>query len=274
MHPSRLAVGSVGPVRTATGGGNRHAVAHVERSTVSAEHHPDRPDHASRLARLSATIRELNTAQDVDQVLQRAVDLAVRFVDIDVADIMLERDDEVITPVVSQPLARAIDQAQVAAGGGPCLSAMESRTTVVAEDLATDDRWPAFRARATRLGVRSVVAYPLYVHLPDGHPRRLGALNLYGFSPGPGPETIQLGELFAAHCATALHAEMNRTGLRVALERRDVIGQAKGILVGLHRITADDAYDRLRRASNDRNVKLHDLAQDVARIGRMPDRPG
>jgi AmiR/NasT family two-component response regulator len=58
--------------------------------------------------------------------------------------------------------------------------------------------------------------------------------------------------------------------LNQALESRDVIGQAKGILMERNRVTADEAFDMLRRASQQVNRKLRDLAEDIASTGEEP----
>ena len=51
--------------------------------------------------------------------------------------------------------------------------------------------------------------------------------------------------------------------LHDALETRDVIGQAKGILMAAEGITDDDAFMILVRASQRANRKLRDIAGDV-----------
>jgi AmiR/NasT family two-component response regulator len=51
--------------------------------------------------------------------------------------------------------------------------------------------------------------------------------------------------------------------LRLAVEHRDVIGQAKGILMERHGIGAEDAFQRLVKISQDTNTKLHEIAAMV-----------
>ena len=230
------------------------------------------PSDPSGLRRFAASLRDLSEARDVDEVLQLAVDLATEIIaGVDLADIMLARDGQVTVPVSTDPLAVQLDEAQEELGEGPCLSALrdEEADRVVVHDLREDDRWPAFRDRALELGVRSVAAYPVVRHL-DGSDT-LGALNLFGFTPNWGELAVELGQVFATHCSSLLAAEIQREGLQTALASRDVIGQAKGILMARHRVTADQAFDLLRRASNDRNVKLREIAQQVTETGALPD---
>jgi hypothetical protein len=118
--------------------------------------------------------------------------------------------------------------------------------------------------------VRSAACYQLFLHRNDGD--RLGALNLFGTRPDVFDEwAIDLGEVFAATCAAVLASAISQEGARAALESRDVIGQAKGILMARHKLSAEGAFDLLRRTSQSRHVKLRDLAQQVAEMGALPD---
>lgn len=233
--------------------------------------HRDLPPQ--RLRRFAVALRELSNVRDVDETLQLSVDLAIELVDgVDLADIMFARSHGVVTPVVTEELARTVDNAQLETGEGPCLSALATQEMVVVDDLVSDGRWPDFASRAVQLGIRSVAAYPLYVGRADQpRPIRLGSLNLYGRDSGLTELAIELGGVFAAHCSAVIHAEMGQTGLRDALETRDLIGQAKGVLMGRHGVTAEAAYEMLREASNVLNIKLHTLAGRVAYIGDLPD---
>jgi hypothetical protein len=110
--------------------------------------------------------------------------------------------------------------------------------------------------------------------LPDVTPPRLsGALNVYSAAPGVlGDElTRDQALLLATHASLALAgteavrlAELRETHLRRAIDTRNVIGQAKGILMQRRGITADEAFDLLRRTSQDLNVKLAELAHTLA----------
>jgi AmiR/NasT family two-component response regulator len=79
--------------------------------------------------------------------------------------------------------------------------------------------------------------------------------------------------LFATLAAIAL-AEAQRTDqLHTALRNRDIIGQAKGILVERHRITADEAFALLSQASQDVNMKLTAVARNLAETGELLSAP-
>ena len=223
------------------------------------------------LRRFAESLRELASRQDVDETLQLAVDLAAELIPgCDYADIMFIRPGGTTTPVSSDPIAVALDQLQEEVGEGPCLATVGQQEAVVVDDLGTDVRWPEFGPRAVEMGVVSAACYQLFLHRNEGD--RLGALNLFSSSPGVFDEwAVELGEVFAAHCAAVLASVIAQEGARTALESRDVIGQAKGILMARHKLSASEAFDLLRRTSQSRHVKVRELAQLVAETGALPE---
>jgi hypothetical protein len=223
------------------------------------------------LGRFAAALRELASRQEVDETLQFAVDLATELVrGCELADVMFLRKGGLTTPVSSDQLARKIDRIQQETDEGPCLSAARAHPVVVSDELATDERWPAFGPRAVaEAGVHSALSFQLY--LPRNGGDRYGALNLYSTSASAFvEESIALGEVFAAQCTTTLAAAIAREGAEAALASRDLIGQAKGILMATEQVSAEEAFELLRRTSQDRNVKLRDVADHVARVGTLP----
>jgi GAF domain-containing protein len=224
--------------------------------------------------------RSLSSEPTVLGTLQRVVDFAVATIEgCDVAGIFLLIGTEVTTPVYSEPLALEADTAQHEAGEGPCFDAVRGETVVYAQDLADDPRWPTFGPRAAALGLRSLLSCRLFT---DG---TLGALNLYARLPGAyGFIDRTKAVIFAAHAGVALGAAAALEGatvsfqgqvdlvenLRGALASREVIGQAEGILIERERITSDQAFGVLRRASQHLNVKLREIAQYVVDTGEVP----
>jgi GAF domain-containing protein len=232
------------------------------------EHYP----LGSRFAALAA---QLFTADDVEEITRRIVSAAAGLVDgVDVASMtVLAQDGRFQTPVHTDVLAVRLDEVQYDTGHGPCLEAVRTGGIGVArcDDLATEDPpWPSFARAAVGLGVRSVLSVGLF---PDSSPPRLGSLNLYARQPGALSDTdVEVVLLLAAHLATALaallRAEVDRRQaltLREALDSRDVIGQAKGILMERHGMDADAAFDTLSRASQRLNIKLRDLAERLTK---------
>ncbi|WP_372665495.1 ANTAR domain-containing protein [Amycolatopsis kentuckyensis] len=183
-----------------------------------------------------------------------------------------EPDGTYHTPVETDPVAVRLDQLQYDHDEGPCVESARPAGPAIgwSQDLAHEPRWPSFGPGAAGLGYHSVLATAL---LPDARPPRLsGALNIYSSRPGAfDSRSTDLALLLATHASLALAhteavaaAELEREHLRRAVESRDVIGQAKGILMQRRGITADEAFDVLRRASQDLNVKLADLALTLA----------
>ncbi|TLP71789.1 ANTAR domain-containing protein [Nesterenkonia sphaerica] len=57
--------------------------------------------------------------------------------------------------------------------------------------------------------------------------------------------------------------------LQEAIARRDVIGQAKGILMERYKVTEDRAFLLLAKISNHRNTKLYEVASQLVRTGTV-----
>ena len=215
--------------------------------------------------------RSLLAEQDVPRTLQRIVDLAVETIDAcDHAGITLLQGGKVVTRVASDDVPFKVDAIQLQIGEGPCLDVLRDGELFVAGDLDRDQRWPRFSSRAqSETGIRSIIAFRLFV---DGG--TLGALNLYSKrTEAFDDEARATGSVFAAHAAVALWSSLHDEQMEHALASRDLIGQAKGILMAKEGVTAEHAFDMLRRASQRLNVKLRDLAEEVARTGVTPSSP-
>lgn len=168
----------------------------------------------------------------------------------------------------SGKLVAQLDALQGEIGQGPCLDAVWDQEVVLANDIADDERWPEFSARAAERGVASMICLQLFV---QGD--RLGAMNLYSFIPDVfDDEAGDTARILAAHAAVALSGAEHESNLRKSIDSRDLIGQAKGILMERHKLTAEQAFHVLARASQDLNRKLFDIALEVTDTGAVPDR--
>jgi GAF domain-containing protein len=162
-------------------------------------------------------------------------------------------------------LAHDADRLQNRVREGPCLDALWTGQIVRIDDMTTEARWPRFAAEAVRLGVRSCLSFQLFVEHDS-----LGALNLYSRSPQAfGPESEDIGTVFASHAAVALSGAQTEANLRRAMSSRDVLGQAKGILMERYKLTSDQAFHTLARASQQANRKIIDLAEELCETGSM-----
>ncbi len=217
----------------------------------------------------AASLRELGATRDVDELLQLAVDLASELIHgCDVADIMFARDGRTTVPAATDPVSRRLAHAQQGAGGGPCLAVFDDDEVVLTNDLGSDGRWPQFAEEAGHLGVTAVLAFRLFVH--RNHEDRFGALNLYARGGRFDDTSVELGSVFAAFCSNALINAIKEDGLRAAIASRDVIGQAKGVLMERHRLTPVEAYTMLREHSQQTNTKIVEIAEHVTATGELP----
>ncbi|WP_432560915.1 GAF and ANTAR domain-containing protein [Kineococcus sp. SYSU DK003] len=231
---------------------------------------PDEPlvvgGKSSLAADLAALARDLQQERRPQDVMQQIAVSAVAMVGADHASISLvRRHREVWSAAVTDEVARTFDASQEELGEGPCLDAMYSEQVVRSEDLSGDPRWPVLATRSVQLGVRSLLCFQLFVHRGT-----LGGLNLFAARAGAFDEEAELvGAAVAAHAAVALADTQQFSDLTTALTTRDVIGQAKGILMERFKIDADQAFALLTRISQNRNVKLHDLAEELVRTGTL-----
>ncbi|MEA3183573.1 MAG: hypothetical protein QOJ74_50 [Ilumatobacteraceae bacterium] len=215
----------------------------------------------------------LFAADSVRDTLQRIVDLAERAIDgCESAGLFFVDGDSVTTGAASSALVMVVDQLQIESGEGPCLDASTQRSTFYADDLIDDPRWPTFGPAAVAAGVRSVLACSLSTERPS-------ALNMYARLPAAfGATDRAQGQLFATLARLAIDSAEERASdkskawnMTEALRTRELIGQAQGILMERERITADQAFDVLRRASQHMNVKLREVAETLVETGESPD---
>ncbi|MEV6627690.1 GAF and ANTAR domain-containing protein [Amycolatopsis sp. NPDC051106] len=226
------------------------------------------PIPSEHLDELTAAMADLTRALETEpseaEILDAVCAEAVRAVPgADMASITAIRDGEPETAAFTDERAVEIDGVQYAAGDGPCLRAAESGEIVRLPLATAGALWPEFTAHARSLGVGSYLAAPLRV---DG--ALAGALNLFGFGDHGFAETdSRLLRLYTTIVSFGLRttrryhrARQRTTELEAAMHSRAVIEQAKGILMAVHGITADDAMKRLIAESQHTNVKLRDVA--------------
>jgi GAF domain-containing protein len=159
-----------------------------------------------------------------------------------------------------------LDALQQRTGSGPCIDASRDQTLIHVEDMNAERRWPEFAGLATSLGVLSMLCVPMTIDNV-----RLGSLSLYGSGPnGYHEHELHIASLLATHAAVAIADALREEHLTRAIANRDVIGQAKGILMERHRITADEAFALLTRASQTCNRKLADVAEELTATGALP----
>jgi len=221
-----------------------------------------------RLARqLSELARTLEAEDDTEAMLHDLVAAAVLQipgVDEGSISVVLARRD-VSSQSPSSDLPRLVDAIQTETGQGPCLDAVYQERVVRVPDMASETRWPKFARRAADAGAGSMLSFQLWVKGDN-----LGALNLYGRRPNAfTEESEQVGLLFVSHAAVAMAGAQKHDQLNAGLATRDLIGQAKGILMERYKIDAQRAFALLVRVSQARNRKVHDLAAELTGTGNL-----
>jgi GAF domain-containing protein len=209
----------------------------------------------------------LLTTDDITDFLNRLTALTVEVLSGDLScGITLRRDRRAITVASSDDRAAQVDEIQYGHDAGPCLRSLATGEPVVVDDLADDHRFGGYRLPALGHGIRSSISMPL--HVGGGV---VGALNVYATAPHAfGAHEQEIGARFADEASRALalalrmaeHSEMS-VHLQNALASRAVIDQALGVVMGQNRCTADEAFEVLRTASQNRNVKLRDIAAEI-----------
>ncbi|MDR6415720.1 GAF and ANTAR domain-containing protein [Pseudarthrobacter sulfonivorans] len=219
---------------------------------------------------LSDLARDLQEEDDTDALLadivHAALDLIPHVAAASISLVMGRRT--VLSQAASGEVPRLVDALQSATGQGPCIDAAYEERIVRVPDMGHEERWPDFAAAAYDAGARSMLSFQLFVKGDN-----LGALNLYGDDANVfDEESEQVGLLVASHAAVAFSDAQEISQLNQALDTRDVIGQAKGILMERFKITAQQAFQVLIRASSETNTKLRDVAEHLTGSGEIPTR--
>ena len=217
----------------------------------------------------------LNPTEGYAQSVRRVTETATHVITgCEAASITLLRRGVVVTEAATSELAALGDSIQYEAGEGPCLDAAMQERWVYTRDLATSPRWPKSAARLyDELGVRSMLACRLAL---DAAPKEtLGALNMYSTkADGFNEDDLMLGVLLSSLGAHVIEGSRQQDNLRKAIESRQMIGEAVGILRAQSNVSSAEAFAMLAQASQRMNVKLRDVAAQVAdSLGKATPHP-
>lgn len=222
-------------------------------------------------SRIIENLQELHglllSEETLRSTLERVTQLACATIDgCDSAGVTILEDSKASTTAATDDFTFKIDGDQYENREGPCLHALSSQEIVVMDDIPKDTRWPAFSEAATKHGLGSVLSLPL-----AARDQPLGALNLYSKSSNSfDDDSRSLGKLFASQASVAIsNAQVYESAIRLAeqlkkaVESRELIGEAKGIIMAREGVTDDEAFEMLKKLSQNQNVKLRDVAQKV-----------
>jgi hypothetical protein len=181
------------------------------------------------------------------------------------AEAALWLDGELVVAAASHPDLAWVTEAQRAAGQGPVLAAMAGDGPVHVPDTLTEERWPEYAAAALRLGVRCSVTLA----------HRSGGMAVTLALSGSRPRAIDPHQLPLARLLVALGGAMlgnasayddsRRTALQLldAAESRELVDQAKGVLMHALSCSAEQALQRMRQISQQQNMKVTEVAARI-----------
>ena len=222
----------------------------------------------AKLGQLLVSVgRTVSDEDDLLTLLQRVVEIAHDAIDgADSTSLTIDLGGRTYTAVHTDDRTLRVDSEQYDAGDGPCLEASRTGTVVLVNADDPEDRWPRFTAAAREEEILSFLAAPLITG-----EQSLGSFNLYGRARSAF-DTLdaEILELLTTTVSRTLgdfarfkSARDVADSIQRALQTRAPIEQAKGILMALHGVDADEAFDLLRRESQVTNTRLHTVATEL-----------
>lgn len=181
----------------------------------------------------------------------------------DHASMLLRRGGQVVTVGASDETARRIDELELELGDGPCLDAIDAEPAHLDANLLDGCPWPALAARVVdETPVRGMAGFRLIVDHA-----KVGALNLFSDTPDAfTPASMEQAAVLTAFASVAVTSDAKRqeaATLMGGLQSNREIGMAVGLLMAFHKINKEQAFDILRRTSQDMNIKLIEVARQL-----------
>jgi GAF domain-containing protein len=214
--------------------------------------------------RIAELVQHLHSRPDADAdtvIAELAEHAAVEIPGAQYAGITVTRNGKHIeTPAATHMYPMLLDKIQQRHQQGPCLTAAWEEKTIHVADLETDDRFPLYRQDAlAETPIRSVMAFQLFIA-----GETMGALNVYAEEPHVfDDESRNIGRVVAAPPSVAWNSARRDEQFKKALASRDVIGQAKGMIMERYGVDAVRAFDLLRKLSQDSNIPLIKVATEL-----------
>jgi transcriptional regulator with GAF, ATPase, and Fis domain len=229
----------------------------------------DKADPATVFAALAEIIYQGSAAQEMYAAICVAATLAIR--GCDHASLLVRDNNRYITVGASDQLAQKVDELERRAGDGPCIDAIEEETPQIDADLTTPSLWPKLASvLVAETPVRGAMGFRLLIDKRKG-----AALNLFSDTPNVfDAESAGRAAVLASFASVAINAVAkgeDAASLRRGLLSNREIGKAVGILMMLHELNEDEAFELLRRHSQALNIKLAEVARAVIENrGRLP----
>jgi GAF domain-containing protein len=214
--------------------------------------------------RIAELVQNLHSRPDADSdtVLDELVEhAAIEIPGAQYAGITVTRNAKHIdTPAATHKWPIMLDEIQQRHREGPCLTAAWEEKTIHVADLEIDDRFPLYRRDVLeQTPIRTIMAFQLFIA-----DETMGALNVYAEQPNVFDQSSRdIGRVFAAHSSVAWNSARRDEQFKRALASRDVIGQAKGMIMERYGVDAVQAFEVLRKLSQDSNVPLVAVADEL-----------
>lgn len=212
----------------------------------------------------SALAGVVYASNDFSQVYDAIVAAAPRLVEgCDRASLMMMSHGRFETAAASDEIAEHVDWLERELGEGPCLDAIVDEAVYRDADLTRASVWPRLRERVlAETPVRGIAGFRLIVG-----ENKSGALNLFSDRPdGLTARSIDQAIVLVAFVTVALLASGERAAaatLRAGLESNRQIGKAVGLMMAFHKVDDVQAFQILRKASQEMNLKLVEVARQV-----------
>jgi GAF domain-containing protein len=215
---------------------------------------------------------------NVEDAIREIVHTTHSMFAVDGAGLMLcDADQQLRTVAASDQRFEHLEELQIRHGEGPCIDAYDHKKLVGAPDLTSDSRWPAFSQAAVARSVRAVLASPLPYNQDA-----IGVVAVLSEQARPWSPEGELALLAFTDLAALLIASMMMgerqsaisQQLQGALDSRQIIEQAKGVLIGTQQISARAAYEQLRAQARSQRRKLPAVCADVVRTASQKGSAG
>lgn len=219
------------------------------------------PGSGALLAQLAAIVY---AQADFDEVYRAICASAPRLVDgCDHASLILRRNDRFVTAAVNDDVAMQVDDFERANRQGPCLDAIMDETPQLASDLASSSPWPRLARQVLQsTPVRGAAGFRIIIEK-----NKVGALNLFADRPGALTMTsMNQGIILSSFASVALAAVGRQEAadtLVQGLDSNREIGKAVGLMMAFHKVSDAAAFEILRQASQDMNLKISEVASQL-----------
>ncbi|MFC9691108.1 GAF and ANTAR domain-containing protein [Kribbella sp. NPDC056951] len=219
---------------------------------------------ADAFARLAV---ELHDAGGMEETVEAVVQFALQAEACSYAGVALVLRGVREIAAVTDPLVAEIYQMQFDLGEGPMLTALTEGVAVQVPEVAAETRWPDWSAKMTKYPIGSVLHAPMWANA-----QLIGVLSLYKTEPDAfSADDEAIAHILARHASVAVATARNDETMTAAVDARKLVGQAMGILMERFDLDETQAFETLKRYSQEHNIKLRDVAQELIDTRKLRD---